>query len=93
MDIQGSIVKWHVPKADMDSFNDHAARHSIRSAGRHGHLYLNQTLAASAASEEDWVAATGCDGFMFLWPVIPGNRVPPIVRPFGVWLIFHTRRG
>mmetsp|Transcript_24106 Transcript_24106/g.56747 ORF Transcript_24106/g.56747 Transcript_24106/m.56747 type:complete len:516 (+) Transcript_24106:135-1682(+) len=28
----------------------------------------------------DWVAATGCDGFLFLWPVLPGNRVPPVVR-------------
>jgi len=28
----------------------------------------------------DWVAATGCDGFLFLWPVIEGNRVPPVVR-------------
>lgn len=28
----------------------------------------------------DWVAATGCDGFLFLWPALPGNRVPPVVR-------------
>ncbi|CAJ1382624.1 unnamed protein product [Effrenium voratum] len=29
---------------------------------------------------DDWVAATSCDGFLFLWPIIEGDRVPPVVR-------------
>lgn len=29
---------------------------------------------------DDWVAATSCDGLLFLWPVIEGDRTPPVVR-------------
>ena len=38
-------------------------------------------VSAIEADQADWVAATGCDGFLFLWPALPGNRVPPVVRP------------
>ena len=56
-------------------------------------------------SKDDWVAASSCDGLLFLWPVPenPENRTPPVVRPIGargkVWkfpskcLGFSTGRG
>lgn len=37
-------------------------------------------------SKDDWVAASSCDGLLFLWPVPenpPENRTPPVVRPIG----------
>lgn len=35
---------------------------------------------ASFDQYEDWVAASSCDGMLFLWPIIEGDRTPPVVR-------------
>ena len=73
---QGFHTKWHVPAPDLElweELNTHAAWQGMASG--------SGCISAFEADQADWVAATGCDGFLFLWPVLPGNRVPPVVRP------------
>ena len=88
---RGFFTKWTVPKADAELFDQYEPCIGMFQVYRcliFVFFLASNHSAMGKMSKDDWVAASSCDGLLFLWPVpenLPENRTqnrtPPVVRP------------